>query len=316
MRLILSLACAFCVSTSAQASQAYQWLERLSDSIQQLNFNTSFVVVQNNSAEPYRWLHGRDEDGTELEILSLLNGPRRDVARKDGIVSYIEPNIAPYSVLSSAISGPIPAAFSGDVSALAVSYNFIPIGRSRILGRVAQGVRIVSKDQNRYAHWLWLDEESGLLLKSALATKQGQILEQIQFTHLEITDQITDALVQLKQASLPAVVEVPSSTGSNAFNWQVSWMPIGFKAVKQSRHGLAGGGQLVEFLLYNDGLVDVSVYVSPSSIEQKNVEYVHNGATVVLTVTRQQKEISVVGKIPAATAKAIADSIIFDRDKP
>ena len=64
-------------------------------------------------------------------------------------------------------------------------------------------------------------------------------------------------------------------------------------------------------MLFNDGLVDVSVYVNQSEERQRATDYVMDGATVVLNQVINGFEVSVVGKIPAKTAKAIADSVIF-----
>jgi len=257
------------------------WLKNLSTSLKTLNFSTSFVVVKNNQAEPYHWFHGV-VDNNELEILAILNGPRRDILRKGHIVSYIEPEIAPYSVLSQQISGPIPTILSGDISSLEKSYEFISVGRSRVLGRSAQLIRLVSKDQHRFGYWLWLDKESGLLLKLALITRKGQLLEQIQFTHLDITEQIAESLQQLQSAELPPVVDVPASHPNSELLWQVNWLPSGFEQIKANRHRIPSTKQPVEFMLFNDGLVDVSVYISKSNVKKRAVEFVMDGATVVL----------------------------------
>ncbi len=313
------------ISFSANATIAPQpvepenakfWLKRLSNSLRTLNFTTSFVVVKNNQAEPYHWFHGVDQQNIELEILAILNGPRRDILRKGEVVSYIEPDLAPYSVVSQHISGPIPRVFSGDVDILSSSYEFISVGRSRVLGRAAQLIRIVSKDQHRFGYWLWLDQETGLLLKIALITRKGQLLEQVQFTHLDITDILPESLVQLQSAKLPDVIEVPSYQHKANFAWQVQWLPAGFEVVKTNRHHLVATKQPVEFMLYNDGLVDVSVYVAASQDKQRAVEYVMDGATVVLNQVVNGIEISVVGKIPFTTAKAIADSVIIKKKLP
>jgi sigma-E factor negative regulatory protein RseB len=285
------------------------WLERLSTALKTLNFNTSFVVVKNNQAEPYHWFHGIDEDNLELEIFATLNGPRHDILRKGDVVSYIEPEVAPYSIESERISGPIPAILSADISTIENDYEFISVGRSRVLGRVAQLIRIVSKEQDRFGYWLWLDQESGLLLKLAIISLKGQLLEQIQFTHLDITDSLVDTLIQLKQADLPPVIEVPIINQDHELTWQVNWLPTGFKQIKANRHSMSSTNQPVEFILYNDGLVDVSVYVSASDKNKRKVDYVMDGATVVLNQVVNGFEISVVGKIPSNTAKAIANSI-------
>ena len=312
IRFILLFSISFTAS-GVENIQAKESLERLSKSLQQLNFSTSFVVVKNNQAEPYHWFHGIGEDNVELEILSLLNGPRRDVLRKGEVVSYIEPELPPYSVISPQISGPIPAILSQDISLLASSYDFIPVGRSRVLGRPAQLIRIVSKDQHRFGHWLWLDQTTGLLLKLAIITKKGQLLEQVQFTHLDITDEPSESIQQLQSAELPHVIELPKSHQDNQLSWQVNWLPQSFKRLKANRHRINSNKQPVEFMLYSDGLVEFSVYVSPSKDKQRAGEYVMDGATVVLNQAVNGFEVSVVGKIPALTAKKIANSVVLDK---
>lgn len=294
---------------AAESEQAITWLERLSQSLQKLNFSTSFVVVKNNHAEPYHWFRGVNPDGVELEILSLLNGPRRDVLRKADTVSYIEPELPPYSVSSAHISGPIPAILSGDIKSLTETYNFISVGRSRVLGRPAQLIRIVSKDQHKFGHWLWLDQESGLLLKLALITRKGQLLEQVQFTHLDITDKLSESLVQLQGAELPQIVALPKEHQEQKLGWRVNWLPQGFKSIKSNRHRINATKQTVEFMLFSDGLVEVSVYVAKSDEKQRPVDYVMDGATTVLNQVTNGFEVSVVGKIPANAARAIADSV-------
>jgi sigma-E factor negative regulatory protein RseB len=298
---------------AAEPESSKTWLSRLSHSLQTLNFSTSFVVVKNNQAEPYHWYHGVDEQGREFEILALLNGPRRDVLRKGDIVSYLEPEYSPYSIISNRISSPVPTIFSGDVSLLEKNYDLISAGKSRILGRPAQIIRIVSKDHHRYGYWLWLDQETGLLLKMALITRKGQLLEQIQFTHLDITEQPADSLQQLANAELPHVIDIPKNEQDAEFAWQVTWLPAGFQRIKADRHRISITKQPVEFMLFSDGLVDFSVYVSPSAEGRRDTEYVNDGATVVLNQVVNGKEVSVVGKIPAETSKMIADSVLLNR---
>ncbi|MEW6991421.1 MucB/RseB C-terminal domain-containing protein [Colwelliaceae bacterium 6441] len=285
------------------------WLERLSNSLQTLNFSTSFVVVKNNHAEPYHWFHGVNEQDVELEILSLLNGPRRDILKRDNTISYIEPELPPYSVMSTSLKGPIPNILSGQIKGLSSTYNFVSVGKSRILGRSAQIIRIVPKDINKYGHWLWLDEKTGLLLKLAIVSRKGQQLEQIQFTHLDITEKPAESLNQLQATELPNVVDIPQGYQEQKLLWQVNWLPQGFKQINANRHRLSSTNQPVEFVLFGDGLVDVSVYMTPSKEPQRVADYVMDGATVALSQVINGYEVSVVGKIPSATAKQIADSV-------
>ncbi len=272
-------------------------------------------MVKNNHAEPYHWFHGVNDDGVELEIFSLLNGPRRDILRKANLVSYIEPELPPYSLVTSQISGPIPAILRGDFSLLAKNYNFVSVGRSRILGRVAQLIRIESKDAHKFGHWLWLDQESGLLLELALVTGKGQLLEQIQFTNLEISKQLVEGLKQLDVTELPQVIDIPENAALQEMAWRVKWLPAGFVRIKTNRHKITANKQPVEFMLFNDGLVDVSVYINASKMSPRPAEYVMDGATVVLNQIFDGYEVSVVGKVPAKTAKTIAKSVVLLTNK-
>jgi sigma-E factor negative regulatory protein RseB len=318
MKLLSYVVLLLSISLSAVAEEsepAKVWLERLSSSLNKLNFSTSFVVVKNNQAQPYHWFHGVDEDGKELEILSLLNGPRRDILRKDNVVSYIEPELPPYSVTSQKISGPIPAILAGDISQLEKIYDFISVGRSRILGRPAQLIRIEPKNVHRYAYWLWLDQQSSMLLKLSIVTKQGQQLEQIQFTHLDITDKPSESVLQLHETELPVLVDIPEAYQQQELQWDVNWLPDGFKQINSNRHEISLTKQPVEFVLFSDGLVDISIYVNASKEKQRNADFAMEGATLVLNQVNDGIEVSVVGKIPSKTAKAIADSITIKPPK-
>ncbi|MBA6264202.1 MAG: MucB/RseB C-terminal domain-containing protein [Colwellia sp.] len=299
-----------------ESEPAKAWLERLSNALNKLNFSTSFVVVKNNQAQPYHWFHGVDDTGTELEILSLLNGPRRDILRKGNTVSYIEPELPPYSVTSQQISGPIPAILAGDISQLENIYDFISVGRSRVLGRPAQLIRIEAKNAHRYAYWLWLDQQSSMLLKLSIVTKQGQQLEQIQFTHLEITDKPSESVLQLNETELPVLVDIPQEYQHQELQWDVNWLPEGFTQINANRHKISLTKQPVEFMLLSDGLVDISIYVNGSQEKQRNADFAMDGATLALNQVNEGIEVSVVGKIPSTTAKAIADSITIKPPKP
>lgn len=306
-------------SKDADSSIAKLSFERLSSALRELNFSTSFVVVKNNQAEPYHWLHGNTVDTAggpqiELEILALLNGPRRDILRIDNTVSYIEPEYAPYSITSSHISGPIPAVFSQDISVIENNYHFVSVGRSRVLGRAAQLIRIVPKGTHRFGYWVWLDQQSGLLLKLAIITRKGQLLEQIQFTHLEITDELSEHLKHLQATELPKIIDITTKQEVTELTWQVNWLPNGFKQIKSNIHRMNASKQAVEFMLFNDGLVDVSVYVNPSKDKQRVIEFANDGATLVLNQVINNVEVSVVGQIPVATAKKIVNSVRFSRD--
>ncbi|MEW6993270.1 MucB/RseB C-terminal domain-containing protein [Colwelliaceae bacterium MEBiC 14330] len=301
------------LAINTDTESAKFWLKKLSQSLRELNFTTSFVVVKNNQVEPYHWLHGIGENELELEIFASMNGPRRDVLRQGDVVSYIVPEQEPYSVISKDIRSPIPSIFRGDITALEDNYRFISVGRSRILGRVAQLIRIVAKDDYRFSYWLWLDQQSGLLLKMAVLTRQGQLLEQIQFTRIDVSEKLSENLVQLQLTELPPVGKLNNRQEHKNLPWQVNWLPEGFKLLKSNQHSLNSysrvGEKTVDFMLFTDGLVEVSVYVNASKENFRAPEYANDGATMVYNHVSQGVEVGVVGGVPLVTARKIAESI-------
>ena len=292
----------------AFASQdAMAWLQRLQQALQQKHFIATFVLVKNNRAEPYRWLHGRFED-TVVEQLLPLNGPVRAIVRQNDKVAFFDNSNSPYALHSRVIGHPLPPLFFQDLASLQESYRFVLVGKSRIAGRVAQLVRVVPVDPHRYGIWLWLDSDSGLVLKVATVSKEGEVLEQLQFTSLQVLAEPTAEMGELARLTLPPAMEAPPQVASSPHGWQVGWLPEGMRLLRADRHALALSGQAVDYLLLSDGLVEVSVYLHARK-EPVAAQLVQNGATTLLLDYRQGVEISVVGNIPPQTARQIARSV-------
>ncbi|WP_105190577.1 MucB/RseB C-terminal domain-containing protein [Pseudoalteromonas sp. T1lg48] len=286
---------------------AKQWLDNMASAVKQRNFVASFVVVKDRAMEPYRWSHGIHE-GQELELLTLLNGAGLEMVRVDDRVTYYEPQAQPYSVKTSAISGPIPEVLFGNVEQLAQNYNFVLGNKGRIAGRPAQLLRIEAKDQDKYSYWVWLDTETSLLLKSAYVNNQGEFLEQLQLSHINVSETPAPELLEISRREFPAPLprnEEPSDQGS----WQIGWLPQGFELLKSDRHKLNLNNELADYYLYSDGLVEVSVFVQRPLAGQRPSGSLTSGATTIYIHNAGAFDVSVIGNIPVSTAKNIAESV-------
>lgn len=240
------------------------WLMQLSEVVKTQNFEVAFVQSRaGRETIPFLWRHGVLEDGTSMEQLNLQNGPGREQIRVNGIVSVFEPDVSPYSLRSEFINGPIPSELLHHPDRLKSGYEFVSVGRARVAGRPAQQIRIVSRDNSRFSYQLWLDEDSGMVLKLNMLDLQGGLLEQIQVTSLKITDAPDDYFARINQASLPKPMALTQKQ-SRQPNWEVKYLPNGMEEVRGDTRRLALTGQVVEYKMYSDGLVDVSVYVQPA----------------------------------------------------
>ncbi|AXQ97445.1 MucB/RseB C-terminal domain-containing protein [Pseudoalteromonas piscicida] len=293
-----------------ESVSAKQLLKDMAEAVHHRNFDASFVVVKGKSMEPYRWLHG-NQDGTEFELLSLLNGAGLEMIRIGDKVTYFEPKSEPYTIQTDSIAGPIPEVLFKNIDSLKESYDFVLGGKGRIVDRPAQLVRLEAKDDAKYNYWLWIDTESSLLLKSAYVNQQGELLEQLQLTHISVTETPAEQLLELSQKQFPEAVSGLLKTLENGTknNWQIGWLPQGFELLKSDRHKLDLNNELADYYLFSDGLVDISVFVQRPLPGQRPSGALSSGATTVYVHNTGAFDVSVVGNIPALTAKAIAESV-------
>ncbi|AWL11398.1 Sigma-E factor regulatory protein [Saliniradius amylolyticus] len=304
---ILVLSCAS-VALADTAHSAKAWLEKMSQALHSLNYRISFVQLQENGDfEPYLWRHAV-VDGVEMEHLSLQNGPGREVVRIGDRVSYFEPNVPAYSLRSQVINGPLPAEMLRDPTIIQQGYDLVTVGRSRISGRPAQQLRIVSKDKSRYGFNLWLDQQTGLLLRMDMMDPQGRALEQIQVTSLQVSAEPDEYFTRIETAKLPDVIERDVNSGT-INRWQINWLPAGMQVVRRDTHQLPLTGALVDYIMLSDGLIDVSVYLQKIQSGSGDDGWLRHSGDTLLSIQQGPLEVTVVGKLPPKTAKAIAESV-------
>lgn len=297
-------------NTSTQSMAASDWLSKMAQGVSELNYTISFVLLKPGvDSQPYLWRHGIDENGLQMEQLNLLNGPGKEVVRIGNKVSYFEPNMPPYSLLSSTINGPFPGELFQQPEKLADSYEFVMVGRSRISGRTAQQIRIVSKDKSRYGLNLWLDQQTGLLLKMNMFNTEGELLEQIQVTGLQVTEKPDPFFAKIDVNMLPAAVTFGSNTPNNS-PWEIAYLPAGMSIIKHDLRRLSTNGDVVEYFMLSDGLVNVSVYLQDRLNQQPLGNLLGTvQSDTLLTLRKDGLNITVIGKLPAGTANAIATSV-------
>jgi sigma-E factor negative regulatory protein RseB len=191
-------------------------------------------------------------------------------------------------------------------------YDVLLMGRNRVTGRMAQQIRVISKDKSRYQYHLWLDEQTGLLLKLNMYDLKGALLEQIQVTQFAINNEIKNTFANLQVEQLPPIAMTPVAS-EQPLKWTVSYRPIGMQTVAQNLRRISGTGQPAEYLMLSDGLVDVSIYVTETSdSSQEDVSISTNGTSIVsLSDPDGRLQVSVVGEIPLETANKIANSIVL-----
>ena len=299
----------------AEEDSAEVVLQRMQQAYQQLNFELTLIEFSQGQLEPKRLTRGH-LGGQVLTHLTHLNGRPREFVQRDDETSFFDASHSGYTLKDANLPGLFYRLQQVPLPPMLEHYDAVLAGRSRVLGRVAQVVRLVPKAAGYYGYVLWLDQESGLLVKLDTLSQDTSVMEQSMGVALKISEQPSPLVSELKIASLPPAMSVSDvyPAPQQPLSWQIGWLPEGFKLRSQDTHKLPITEQPVDYLMLSNGLVDVSVYMATAGKNtEMNQQLIRQGATHLFSlVNPSQVEITVVGAIPAETARHIAESIVHN----
>lgn len=306
-------------SVSAYADdEVDQWLDRMLRAIETLNYRGTLVHMRDGHVDTLRIVHRADEDGIRERITSI-DGPPREVLRdgkqvrillggdqsmvvQGGIGSRLLPNLPP-----NRLSRPI------------LSYRMSFSGTERVAGLSARVLEIRPRDQFRYGHRFWLEENTGMLLRSALLDHEGNYLQQLSFVTIDLGVPIGSSELEpeLDDSDALEIKMSPVSDDDDETSMELarpSWtprmLPDGFRLASVSR-GYNSDGQAFEHLLFSDGLASFSVYIKAASPEDEpdseRIDVI--GPVHVFTGTVEDHRVTVVGEVPSATVAFVAQQM-------
>lgn len=296
--------------------EAHEWLVRMSQAAQMLNYEGTFIYLHNGRLEAMRIVHKFDDKG-EQERLFSLNGTAREIVRDNSKITCILPDDKSVVVDQSRPKKLFPVDLtSKDVTRLGQYYSFELGGQDRIAARDTQQVLVKPRDHYRFGYRLWLDKETGLLLKSDMVDGRGESIEQIMFTHIDYSTVISDKALKPElmgtqykwfEHKKDSVVAMELEKG-----WDVETYPDGFMMTERGRRRLPAGKMPVEHFVYSDGLATVSVYIEKVEDQDDRMHGVsHMGAVHVFGNVVNDYQVTVVGEVPAETVKLIGDSVRY-----
>ena len=252
-------------------------------------------------------------DGVEHERIAHRGGPGREILRTGGQVSYVLPEAdGSFALVADLPTGPYPRRFmrSEDLSA---HYRFDLSGRGSVIGRPTVCLEVHPLDDNRYGFLLWLDEETGLLLRSELRDANGRYLERVEFLSLKVGASVSEDALQPEARAAPVqpAVEFSETPAPPAVpvSWKIGWVPAGFRITDAHPQEANKGVHI----MFSDGLATFSVFVEAAPQSAAGGVFSRNGATVLLSHDlageRGDYLVTVVGEVPPETAHRVAESV-------
>ena len=308
----------FLISLSAIADHPKEniekWLAKMHHAAHMINYDGTFVYGQNNEMTSMQIIHSVDERG-EFERLISLDGSGREVIRSGDTVTCILPDKKSVVVDKSKPDTEFPPTFPLKIERLSKFYDFHLTENGMVAGRSAKKLMIKPKDEYRYAHTLWVDEKTGLLLKDHLIGENGKIVEQFMFTQITYPDvikkdRLTSGSKHKKFTWYKAKDLGPKGKIKESMSWKVMKVPAGFVPGIQRHHKMTMSAMQVEHFVYSDGLSSMSIFVEKQQKKSKNlIGGSTMGAVNAYGRAIGEYHVTVVGEVPHATVKMVGDSV-------
>jgi sigma-E factor negative regulatory protein RseB len=303
-------------AVEVEAEDVRGWLDRMNRAVEDLSYQGTFVHVIAGNAETLHIIH-RSEDGKTAERIVSLDGAGREIIRQQDEVRCILPDQRVVLLEVRKDVSPLKSALPSYSNELEPHYAIAVRASDRIVNRPTQIVEIRPKDEFRYGYTLWLDQETAMPLKSQLVNESGEIVEQIVFTAINLSDPIPEsALAATIDTTGFTMLRTPESSPSlvNALiPWRAAKVPGGFKLSIATQSPIAGSDYPVEHLVYSDGLATVSVFIEdPKTQAEVGEGFFSVGSTNAYSLTLSGRKVTAMGEVPRQTVRTIASSLVAE----
>jgi len=311
----LVIACAampmFAVAKSVSATPA-ELIQDMSNALKTLNYEGSFVHIQNDNVEAMSIAHSNHPDG-ELEYMLSLNGEAREVYRNHSLVTCIWPGTESVIISDSKSRKLLPAV---DAALANTDIYTLSMGKpDRVAGIETHVVEVTPKDKHRYGYRFWIDKNTSMLLRSVLLDDADKIVEQFMFTNISYPETIpterfdtpTDRIQAYKKQTAPKPILVEAK---NRVDFE--GLPAGYKEVSETYQPMPINDGPVTHVMLSDGMASVSVYVEymdKASHDDMAMGVSSMGAMNAYMHSLDNALITVVGEVPSATVEVIAMSV-------
>lgn len=315
---------------ASHSAHAVDSLGNLIDVIAQADRQVSYVGT-------YIYKHsGRDAELVKIartvnesefvEHLIALNGAQSQIVRtSEGIWCYFPDRNEGFF---KAGGNPRYPAFSIDASSIddiRKHYRVRMYQPERMMDRDVSRISFMPRDRYRYAHDLWVDSSTGLLVRSDLKAADDVVLDSFMFVDLKINPPQADAAMQEPdRSSIVALADMGANAswtfdttskfsrpiGPDESQWYVE-VPNGFKLRNHTIAENVGSVEVHELKVYSDNLSRVSVLFR-KEMENRS-EYLDGlsqlGAINAYSRIIDDYNVLIVGEVPSSVVRAIGNSI-------
>lgn len=292
-------------------SDAGAWVARALEAMRTRAYEGTLIYSHDGGIESMSLIHGVI-DGREHERLRVLTGEPFEVIRDGDTVVCVWP--ASGRMLVDQRPGDLlPPKPPRRLHALPSEYTVTLEGEARVAGRSARILHIQARDGYRYGYRMWLDERTGLMLRSDLLGSDNEVVERLMFVSLRELDSVRAEQFEPSLDGLRYAEHGDPGDESESLDepgWRIGDLPAGFRAVSHRRRAMPPHGRMVQHSVFTDGLASVSVFVEPPGADAMPLEGLSRmGAVNAFGLEVEGHRVTAIGEVPAASVRRIAVSV-------
>lgn len=291
-----------------------QILQRMVKAMETTDYQGTVVFHKNDNLDVMKYFHSFEDGKQRHERLVSLNSPQREIVRKQSEVRCLFKATKRLIVDNRPYQHSFIVDVPNNIEDLLPSYSFELSGEEEVATMPSYIIAIHPRDELRYFRKIWVTKAHFLPIKTIIYDLAGEALEQVVFTDLKVNKTIAQPDLPVKNPITNPVTEDINT----AFTTRV--LPPGFKQVFFTTKSIHQSGKPVNHLILSDGLASVSVYVekylaSGSKEESGIPEGIHSIGAVNSTSHKvADSKVTVLGEVPTATVKMIAEGIEVNKE--
>jgi sigma-E factor negative regulatory protein RseB len=317
----------FLLAAAAAAGQtrpldARGWVQRMNKALVEHNYDGVFEERSGDRREVMRILH-RFKDGVMTErVVSTdvsRDGSRSEQKRNGSVWAWFLPDKRRVVVATRNRSFGYIQTLNGLDEQAARHYEISDAGRAQMLGREVQMIHVEPKDNLRFGYRFWLDTQTALPLKVLRVAHGGKVVKEITFINppqmpQEISDEQLKVEVDARgfsRVNLDRMTPFFNPELKRTYIPQAALMPAGFRSRffgGQQAQDASIAGPRARYIV-SDGVSWADVFVAPATGEVRSGGLVMDGLTATYVLRLDDVRVTVVGDMPQATARAIAEAV-------
>lgn len=304
-----------------------QWLDRMSMAVESLDYRGTLIQIRGGQMGTFEVIRRVDDDAIRERVYALDGPPQEMIREGNQFRSTIQGNRSNwfYSDLRQRL---IPHQPVNQMAGLNSAYEMRLGGIDRVAGYEAQRIDIWPRDAFRYGQQLWLELQTGMLLRSRMLNAQGQVLVEQVFVKMEMGTSISDrdlepqtarvfdapAQKNWQQPESDANPEAIRMSGLLRPLWGPRQLPAHFQLINAD-HGRSDLDSAFDHLLFSDGLTSFSVYIDHAPIQPVETQLDSMGTVHVFTGMMGQRQFTIMGQVPAQTVEFVGRQFLAGSER-